>query len=681
MSSFIDKSRVVIKYILIIGIIFLMYYVIPKEGRFKYEYKQNELWQHDDLIAPFSFAIDKTESQIELEKKQFKESFKPYYKRNQKALSEAIADLNTDFESILPSVSSYLKVIYMSELSSFLSDVYQTGILEDDGTGSESSSGKIVIINENKTSVEVNITDIFKLKQAKESVRDKIKQDSFYSGKINMGQYLLLINPNLHYEKELSETELNSKLDEILPTQGVISEGEKIIATGVQVTPEKYQILESLRKEYESQLKKGDVNYLKHIGYLLILILVIGGFTIYMWQFYQNIYAKNTDVFLILSIISVFILISAYVIKNTNLSIYLVPFCIVPILLLTFFEARIAFISHLIVVAVVSLFAPNSFEFLLIQIIAGLAVVIGISRVRYLSQFFLATLAILFVYYITFFGLKLIQATSIQEIEFVNFLWFTGSFILTLLAYPLIYAFEKMFGFVSDITLIELSDLNKKLLRDLASKAPGTFQHSIQVANLAESVLSKIGGNALLAKVGSLYHDIGKINAPLFFTENQKDINPHDKIDEKKSAQIIIKHVTDGVKLAREHKLPKEIISFIKTHHGTTKVEYFYRTYVKKNPDEVIDEEEFRYPGPKPTTKEAAVVMIVDSIEAAARSLKEPSIEMLEELVDKLVDYKMKDNQFQNAHISLKEIKIAKDILKNNLKSIYHSRIEYPSEN
>ena len=238
-----------------------------------------------------------------------------------------------------------------------------------------------------------------------------------------------------------------------------------------------------------------------------------------------------------------------------------------------------------------------------------------------------------------------------------------------------------MFGFVSDITLIELSDLNKKLLRDLSSKAPGTFQHSIQVANLTDAVLNKIGGNSLLAKVGALYHDIGKMNAPQFFTENQKDINPHDNLDEKESARIIIKHVSDGVKIAKEHNLPREVISFIKTHHGTTKVEYFYRNYVKKNPDNQVDENDFRYPGPKPSSKEAAVVMIVDSIEAAARSIKEPSVEMLEDLVDRLVDYKMKDNQFENAFITHKEIKIAKEIIKKNLNSIYHSRIEYPSEN
>jgi hypothetical protein len=462
-----------------------------------------------------------------------------------------------------------------------------------------------------------------------------------------------------------------------LPTKGIIQEGEKIISKGVFIGETKFHILESLRQEYEHH-KVSSIKYPKQMGYLLLIIFIIGGFGLYVWQFYRKIFNSNKDVFLMLGIITAFILVGTYINRQPLLNIYLVPFCIVPILLISFYEARIAFISHLIVVGIVSIFIPNSFEFLLIQIMAGLAVVIGISRVRYLSHFFLVVLSILFVYCFSYFALKLVQVNSLSEIDFSILLWFTGSFLLTLIAYPLIYAFEKMFGFITDITLIEYSDLTRKLLKELSSRAPGTFQHSLQVANIAEAVLTKIGGNTLLARVGALYHDIGKMNAPMYFTENQKDFNPHDKLTDKESAAIIIKHVTDGVKLAKDHNIHREIISFIKTHHGTTRVEFFYRNFLKKHPYEEFDENEFRYPGPKPSSKENSVVMMVDSIEAAARSLKEPSRVKIDELVENTIEYKMKEGQFQNANISLKEIKIAKDIIKNYLQSIYHFRIEYP---
>lgn len=682
MSTFIDKSKAAIKYLIIIAVIFLIYYSIPKAGKYKYEYTENELWNHNDLSAPFSFPIRKTADKLEQEENDLKNSFKPYYSHNAQMEQQAIDNLREHYNDIFEDFPSHPELLNTSQLPQIISETYTKGILEDKGQGEhESGSGIIIIVNEDKSSKEVPVSSLFSLKQAREYVRDQVKKDSLIGGRIHFSRLLSLIVPNLYFNKELSEAELNSKLAEISTTEGVIMEGEKIISKGVKVTGEKFQILESLRLEYENQLSKIPYDYLKHIGYLLLLTLIIGGFIVYLWKFYHEIYMKNKNIFLILFIIGAFILLSTYVIKSTNFNIYLVPFCIVPIILISFFDARIAFISHLIVVVVVSLFAPNGYEFLLIQIIAGLAIVIVISQIRYLSQFFLATLIVLFVYYIAFFGLKLIQVSSIKEIDYMYFLWFSGSFVLTLLAYPLIYVFEKMFGFVSDISLIELSDLNKKLLRDLSSKAPGTFQHCIQVANLTDTVLNKIGGNSLLAKVGALYHDIGKMNNAQFFTENQKDINPHDQLDEKESARIIINHVNDGVKMARDHKLPREIINFIKTHHGTSKVEYFYRNYIKEHSGEEVDETEFRYPGPKPSSKEAAVVMIVDSIEAAARSIKEPSIELLEELVDKIVEYKIKDNQFENAFITQKEIKIAKEIIKKSLTSIYHSRIAYPSEN
>jgi hypothetical protein len=348
---------------------------------------------------------------------------------------------------------------------------------------------------------------------------------------------------------------------------------------------------------------------------------------------------------------------------------------------LAIFDIRIGFISHIIIISIVSLFAPNSFEFLILQLIVGLGIVVLVKRVRYLSDFFIATLLILLIYNVTYLALKLFQISSLKELHISDFSWFAENFMLTLLAYPLIYAYEKVFGFVSDITLMELSDINKPLLKELAVTAPGTFHHSLQVANLSEAILNQIGGNALLARVGALYHDIGKTLSPQYFIENQKDLTNslHNNLDEKQSAGIILDHVTNGVELAKKYKLPKVVVDFIRSHHGTSRTEFFYQNYIKKHPGEEISEEIFRYSGLKPTSKEMAVVMIVDGVEASSRSLKEITPETIDELVERIVQLKLTDKQLENAEISLYEITVAKNILKNSLKSIYHNRIEYPT--
>jgi len=686
MKKILEKGNDILKFLVFIASLVLIFISIPKEAKFKFEFSENEIWKHPDLYAPFSFPIQKSKQQIESEKNEIINNFKPYYFYQSHIHKEILKKVESPaFRSLLEDNATYNPnelILAKGKLYLLVKEVYSKGVIDklpDDTDKTKDIS--ILIIREQKESEEFNINDLYTIKSAKEFIRDYMIQDSTLFKLLNLQKVISLVEADIILNKELSEKTINARFDEIIPINGMVQAGEKIISRGVVVNKERFQILESLRNEYESiEAKKGIFN-LRHLGYMLILIIIIGGFGFYLWEFYKGIYFSLKNIFMIYLLITTFILISAYLVKSTTLSIYLIPFCIVPIVLLSFYEARIAFIGHLIVISTVSLFAPNSYEFLIIQIIAGLTIVISITKVRYISQFFISTLILLIVYFLTNSALLLIRLTEFDHIQYMSYLWFAGSFILTLLAYPLIYAFEKLFGYISDITLIELSDINKKLLKDLSSKAQGTFQHSLQVANLSESVLLKIGGNALLAKVGALYHDIGKMNNPLFFTENQKDFNPHDKLTEKESAEIIMRHVSDGVKLAKENRLPKEIIEFIKTHHGKTRVEYFYRNFIKQHPEETSKENEFRYPGPKPMSKETAVVMIADSVEAAARSLKETSPETIERVVDSLVDGKIKDNQFKNANITLKELSIAKEILKNRLKSIYHSRIEYPSEN
>jgi putative nucleotidyltransferase with HDIG domain len=377
-----------------------------------------------------------------------------------------------------------------------------------------------------------------------------------------------------------------------------------------------------------------------------------------------------------------FVVLTRLVVLHSGLSVYVVPYCIVPVVIIAFFEYKLALITHIVVVLIVGSFVPsNAGEFMAIQLIAGFAAIIRMTKVQYLSQFFVSTLFVFLAYLLTATAFQFIKIGTFSEFEYQRLLWLTGNFVLTLLAYPIIYAYERLFGFVSDITLVELSDVNKEVLRKLSVQAPGTFQHSLQVANLSETVIQRIGGNPLLTRVGALYHDLGKMENPEYFIENQKYItNPHDALSDEESARVIIGHVTNGLKLARQYNLPKVVVEFIATHHGTSRVEYFYRNYLKKVPADQVDETKFRYPGPKPTTREMAVVMICDGVEAATRSIQLKTPDSLASIVDQIVDGRVMDGQLIEAPLTLKELQITKEVVKELVNSMYHVRIAYPVE-
>src|SRR5690606_34664173 len=359
-------------------------------------------------------------------------------------------------------------------------------------------------------------------------------------------------------------------------------------------------------------------------------------------------------------------------------SLYFIPYCGVPIIFRILFDTRVALNIHLLMVLITALFVPNSYDFVFLQFMPGLVAIYSIKTMVKREQFLISSLLILATYIVGHIGLVLTRNGLLSSIYWGDILPYFVSVGLTLLAYPLIYAFEKMFGIVSDLTLMELTNSNSKLLRELSLKAPGTFQHSLQVANLAEAAIYKIGGNSLLVRAGALYHDIGKILNPRYFIENQKTgVNPHEELTSEQSAQIIISHVIKGIEIAKRHKLPEVIIDFIKTHHGTTRVDYFYKKCSNNNPDKLVDESLFHYPGPIPFSKETAVLMMADSVEAAARALKEPTQESISNLVDNIIQYKLDQKQFVNANITLKDISDVSTIFKNMLMSIYHVRIDY----
>jgi putative nucleotidyltransferase with HDIG domain len=678
-------SRDFIKISLFAAVIILLYLFIPKAGKFKYDFEKNRLWKHDDLISPFSFAIKKSQSEIDTEYVNLKKNFSPLYTKVTSIKDSALNKFSLGTISFLKvnfyNLPAQQKAKIQTRITALFDSLYKQGIIQNTDEIKDKKEEFVITVLSGNQAEEYHLKDLLNENSAKLYAGNYINNDPILSKTIDIQKFFALIKPNLIFDQELSDKMLNSRIADVSLTKGLIQEGEKIISKGNIVTPEKYQTLESLKDEYEATLVSGRKNYNINLGYLIIIILTIGGLILYLHKFYPLVYESNKKLAIILSNILLFVIISAYIVKYTNADIYFIPYCLVPLVLLAIFDTRIAFFVHLMIISIVSLFAPNSFEFLILQLIAGLGIVVLVKRVRYLSDFFIASLLIFLVYNVAYLALKLFQINSIKELRISDFSWFAENFILTLLAYPLIYAHEKIFGFVSDITLMELADINKPLLKELAEKSPGTFHHSLQVANLSESILNQIGGDALLARVGALYHDIGKTVTPQYFIENQQDFSSslHDKMDEKESAGIIINHVTLGVELAKKYKLPRVVVDFIVSHHGTSRTEFFYRNYLTKNPDIEVNEDTFRYSGIKPTSKEMAVVMIVDGVEASSRSLKIVTPEAIDEIVERIVQLKIADKQLEQAEISLYEISVAKSILKNSLKSIYHNRIEYPN--
>ena len=484
---------------------------------------------------------------------------------------------------------------------------------------------------------------------------------------------------NVFYDDSITRKVLDQSLENISPTKGSIAQGQTIITKGEIVSPEKYEILQSLKMEYEAQ-SGGTTNYIfMLIGQSLIVFSCLIVLLVFMWLFRRDLFLDNTRITFILFLVVLSIVIVHFALKIERVSIYMLPFCILPIIVRSFYDTRMALFTHLVTVLMCSFLAPNRFEFAFIQIVAGIVAIFSIVNMRNRSQVFVAAGIIFVAYSISYLGITVTQEGRPDTLDWLNFAWFAVSAMVTLFSYPLIFVFEKMFGFISDVSMLELSDTNSPLLRELASKAPGTFQHSLQVANLAEEAIYKIGGNPLLVRCGALYHDIGKMEMPMYFIENQvTGVNPHEEMSFDESASIIISHVIRGIEIAKEHNIPDIIIDFIRTHHGTTMTGYFYRSYKKSHPDEEVDEDMFRYPGPIPFSKETAVLMMADSVEAASRSLKVYDYESVDQLVENIIESQIEQDQFVNSDITFRDITTIKKIFKKKLMNIYHVRVEYP---
>jgi putative nucleotidyltransferase with HDIG domain len=684
-------------------------YLLPREGKFMYEYQKGGFWKHEVLTSPFNFPVSKSREEIKREQDSVLKSFRPVFAADQKVVEQRIQELNEDFTAKwvdyslhtlkISSRDTYrtdrkylvnreLEEEYRIYLASLVRDIYRKGIVD---LGPVQVDGKLtfdeVIVVKDNISDKVKVVDLYTPRTAYAYVSQRLQNSVPKRANLPVHQYIAFfedfqinnyLSVNLNYDAERSAKFKESLTDGISLTRGLIQEGQAIISRGEVITEEKFRILESLRQEYE-----------KNLGFMARQLVILGKFIlvftslVIIFLFLRSVrpqvlnsYVKVT--FILLTMV-LMILVSTMTLKFSLMSIYLLPFIILPIILKTFFDTRLALFIHIITILLIGFFAPNGFEFVFLNVMAGIVALISLTNVYRRSRLVVTSIYVIITYSVVYLGIALIQEGSIANIELRYFRWFGVNGMLILISYPLIYLFEKIFGFMSEATLMELTDTNQPLLRRLAELAPGTFQHSLQVANLAEDAVFQVGGNTLLVRAGALYHDIGKMEQPLYYIENQTTgINPHDDLEFEQSARIIIDHVKNGVELAKKHKLPDAIIDFIKTHHGTSTVQYFYKSYLRKYPEAEVDVRKFSYPGPKPASKETAIVMMADSVEAASRSLKTIDESSLDRLVDSIITTQMTEDQYNDAQITFKDITLIREVFKKRLRNIYHVRISYP---
>ncbi len=662
-----------------IGLIFLIF---PGESRFKYEFQKGSPWRHETLIAPFDFAIMKTEAEIKTENDSLLIKYKPYFTFDTLVGSAEIKEFSLAISKFTQSDEKLRSSDMFNEFPKILEEIYKTGILQQSTDSYNELAGKSeIMIVKGQKAIKTPVVQLYSIKTAYTTLNDTIRA---LTGKL-YPEFLKAVNisdfvvENLYYDEQLNRSEKKQLLDKLSTTKGMVQAGERIIFQGDLVGQEKFMILESLKKTYET--KRGDnIEYFLVIaGRLLIISIFIVMMFLYLLFYRRDIFDHKRKFTFIFMMIVLMVFLAGFALNVKAINIYMVPMAILPILVRIFFDSRTAIFSLMITTLLIGFFAPNSYEYIILQMIAGVIAVFSLNKLHKRSHIVFSALWVFLTYSIVYLAMAMVQEGSLETINYVALEWFGVSSIFIFISYPLIYIFEKMFGFVSDVTLIELSDTNQPLLRKLAEEAPGTFQHSIQIANLAEAVIHKIGGNPFLIRAGALYHDIGKTFDPEFFIENQAvGMNPHDQIDHLKSSGIIIDHVANGVKLARKYGLPEILISFITTHHGTTQTDYFYKMYQIENPKEDVDRNMFTYPGPLPQNKETAVLMLIDGIEAATRSLKEKSVDNIREVIEKMVEQKIRANQLTDADLTFREISLLKATLLEKLVNIYHVRIEYP---
>ena len=640
---------------------------------------------HAALIAPYNFAIMKSDATINEERDSLLKSLTPYFIYLDSVDKQQIANLSSKIDEITLKENTeilYSRIVKNKVLTIF-EKIYNSGILEQAASNYPPLAGKSELLIVKKNLAEkVPTGQLYSLKTAYSEANAKLEQlrksDPDFNKiieKLHAEDYLAV---NLSYDPDKTNGEEQKILDNLSTTYGVVQEGERIVSQGDVISPQTYLIIESLKSTYEKS--RGDFSkyYLIIVGKMIFITMLLLTLFLFIYNIRRKLLRSKRDVTFTLLMMVLMIFFCRIIVLTNSISVYIVPFTALALIIRTFLDARLAIFVNTITALIVGFMVPNGYEFVLLSIPAGSIAVISQNNLQRRDQLILTSLIIFFVYAFTYVGISLIQEASFASIDWTIIKWFLINAALTLITYLVVFLIEKSFGFVSDVTLIELSYSNQKLLRKLAEEAPGTFQHSLQVANLAEGAILKIGGNPLLVRAGALYHDIGKLTDPQFFTENQAlGFNPHDSLSFEESAKIIMEHVSRGVELAQKHKIPDQIIDFIKTHHGTTKTSYFFIESNNKNHDKT-DESLFTYPGPLPETRETAVVMLADSIEAASRSLDKKDSESLKKLIDTIFQEKIEAKQLDYAPLTFKDITSLKELFLEKLLNIYHVRIHYP---
>ncbi|GAA4270032.1 HDIG domain-containing protein [Hyunsoonleella aestuarii] len=658
--------------------VFLIVYLFPKSGKFKYNFEKGKPWQSENLYAPFDFAIKKSNEEITQEKERISSNAVLYFNLD----SIIYNGVDNLFDSKFPEVfkdtipKQDYEQLYITG-KEIIDELYLFGVLEEEYNFNKDKS--VVVLNGRKTIHKTLFSNLVELNEVPSMVSASILEKGLEPYKTSyLSLFFDLVQPNLVFNKSLTDKALQDEINNISYSRGSVKRETLIISKGEIVEGDKFQILQSLKSEYESQLwSEANYNWIL-IAYTLLVSLALLMLLLFLRKYRIDVFENNTKVTFIFFNIFLIILITTLVVNYNSKYIYVVPICILPLVFKAFFDARLGLFAHVITVLLLGFIVPNSYEYMFLQIIAGIVTILTVSELYKRANLFISVGQITLIYIVAYFAFFVIHEGSIETIEWETFMWFVLCGLATLFVQPLIYAYEKLFGLVSDVSLLELSDTNTKLLKELSNKAPGTFHHSLNVANLAEACANEIGANAMLIRVGALYHDIGKMKNPVYFTENQSTgINAHDELSSKESAKIIIEHVIDGIEIAKKNNLPDRVIDFIRTHHGTSVVYYFYSKEMKLL-DKKVNKHDYSYPGPKPFSKETAILMMCDSVEAASKSLKEPTSTKIDAFVENIINKQIEEEQFLNANITFKEIESIKKILKRKLANIYHLRIEYP---
>ncbi len=677
-----QNNTIIYKVILFLVTAVSIVYLFPKGGQFKYEFNNGQPWKYDNLNASFDFAIQKSDEEIAFEKKEIEVNSKRYFLYNSLVIADVISTYQNRVSAIQPNDSLTLEDINTLKKIGFntIEGIYENGFIEVASQGVVLDKNSIIALKKENEVQDFSYKKLLYSKDVLNIITSNLQNIANTFGKRKMTDLLLeIVKPNVSYDNVFSKKVIDTEIKAISYTKGKVSKGELIILKGEIVEGENLAILNSLKSESESKIwTESNYNWII-FGYTLLVSLALLMLLLFLRKYRIEIFNNNNKVTFIFFNVFLMIFIQTLVINYNSDYLYVVPLSILPIVLKAFFDARLGLFTHVLTVLLLGYVVPNSFEFIYLHIIAGMVTILTVSELYKRANLFISVAQITLIYMITYFAFSIIKEGNASQIDVSYFIMFAANGLLSFLSLIIIYMYEKVFGLVSDVTLLELSNTNTKLLRELNEKAPGTFQHSMQVANLAEAAANEIGANSMLVRTGALYHDIGKILNPMYFIENQSTgVNPHNDLSPRDSSKIITDHVIKGIELAKKYNLPDRIIDFIRTHHGTSATYYFYKKEQELNPDVEIDIKKFKYQGPIPFSKETAILMMCDAAEAASKSLKNPTAQSINDLIDKIIEKQMADGQFLNSDITFREIEVIKKVIKKKLMNIYHLRVEYP---